>query len=268
MSMNQLRAFSFGGGVQSTACLVLAVQGRIDYPVFLFCNVGDDSENPKTLAYVEEHARPYAEAHGVELHTIQKLRRNGEPETLLGRLNRVQRSIDIPVRMRSGAPGNRKCTPDFKIKVVAGWLKARGATEEVPALIGLGISVDEIGRANVSRIPHVVNAHPLLDLGMNRADCRSIIAGAGLPVPPKSACWFCPMRKPSAWGEMAREDPEHFTAAAELEAMLNRRRGELGKDPVWLTRFNAPLTNLFGQVQEAFDLGEDPDGCESGYCWT
>ncbi len=28
----QLRVFSYGGGVQSTACLVLASQGRIDFP--------------------------------------------------------------------------------------------------------------------------------------------------------------------------------------------------------------------------------------------
>jgi len=51
-----LKAFSFGGGVQSTAALVLAAQGRIDYHTFLFCNVGEDSENPDTLTYVQEVA--------------------------------------------------------------------------------------------------------------------------------------------------------------------------------------------------------------------
>ncbi|WP_254897837.1 hypothetical protein [Kitasatospora sp. NA04385] len=35
-----IRSFSFGGGVQSTAALVLAAQGRIDYRTFLFANVG------------------------------------------------------------------------------------------------------------------------------------------------------------------------------------------------------------------------------------
>lgn len=38
-----LKAFSFDGGVQSTAALVLAAQGKPDYRTFLFCNVGDDS---------------------------------------------------------------------------------------------------------------------------------------------------------------------------------------------------------------------------------
>lgn len=46
-----LRVFSYGGGVQSTGALVLAAQGRIDFPTFLFCNVGDDSEHPGTLLF-------------------------------------------------------------------------------------------------------------------------------------------------------------------------------------------------------------------------
>ena len=48
-----LRTVSYGGGVQSTALLVLAAQRQIDYSIFLFANVGDDSENPATLRYLE-----------------------------------------------------------------------------------------------------------------------------------------------------------------------------------------------------------------------
>jgi 3'-phosphoadenosine 5'-phosphosulfate sulfotransferase (PAPS reductase)/FAD synthetase len=52
----ELRAFAYGGGVHSTAALVLAAAGRIDFPVFLFANVGDDSEHPATLRYVRDLA--------------------------------------------------------------------------------------------------------------------------------------------------------------------------------------------------------------------
>jgi hypothetical protein len=44
--MTALRTFSYGGGWQSTAALVLAAQGRLDYRVFVFANVRDDSEYP------------------------------------------------------------------------------------------------------------------------------------------------------------------------------------------------------------------------------
>jgi hypothetical protein len=54
-----LRFFSYGGGVQSTAALVLAAQGKIDYPVFLFANVGDDSEHPGPVALSGFHCVMY-----------------------------------------------------------------------------------------------------------------------------------------------------------------------------------------------------------------
>ncbi|MGW1662787.1 hypothetical protein [Streptomyces microflavus] len=62
-----IRSISYGGGVQSTALLVLAAQERIDFRTFLMANVGDDSEHPGTLRYLEEYARPFAAEHGIEL---------------------------------------------------------------------------------------------------------------------------------------------------------------------------------------------------------
>lgn len=53
-----LRTISYGGGVQSTALLVLAATGRIDFTTFLMSNVGDDSEHPDTLTYVHDVAVP------------------------------------------------------------------------------------------------------------------------------------------------------------------------------------------------------------------
>ena len=113
-----LRTFSFGCGRQSMAALILAARGEIDFPTFLFCNVGDDSENPATLDYFFEYAGPYAERHGIGM---LELRRGGKYRSLLDRLvNGSKRTIDIPVRMAgAGAPTRRTCTGDFKIAVVA-----------------------------------------------------------------------------------------------------------------------------------------------------
>ncbi|WP_225991310.1 adenine nucleotide alpha hydrolase family protein [Actinomadura montaniterrae] len=188
-----IRAFSYGGGWQSTAALVLAAQGRIDFRTFLFANVGDDSEHPATLAYVRDHAAPYAAAHGIEVRELHRIRRDGTTETLYGRLMREgSRSIPIPVRMSNGAPGTRSCTADFKIRVIGRWLKAHGASPENPATIAIGISLDEIHRANTRRHEAYERiVYPLLDLRIRRTDCPRIIRSAGLPVPPKSSCWFC-----------------------------------------------------------------------------
>ncbi|XRQ07579.1 hypothetical protein ACN3XK_65600, partial [Actinomadura welshii] len=192
-SCGPIRAFSYGGGWQSTAALVLAAQGRIDFSTFLFANVGDDSEHPATLRYIRDHAAPYAAAHGIDLRELHRIRRDGTTETLYGRLTREgSRSIPIPVRMSNGAPGTRSCTADFKIRVIGRWLKAHGASPANPATIAIGISLDEIHRANTRRHePYERIVYPLLDLGIRRTDCPRIIRSADLPLPPKSACWFC-----------------------------------------------------------------------------
>jgi hypothetical protein len=268
-----LRVVSYGGGVQSTALLVLAAQRIIDFPVFLFANVGDDSEAPETLAYLHAHALPYAQANGIEVHVLDRVRRDGSVETLYGRLTKPgSRSLPIPVRMSNGAPGTRSCTADFKIRVIGKWLKAHGASPSRPATVGIGISLDEIVRLNKRRaMPYEHPVYPLLDHHppLRRSDCQRIIAAAGLPVPPKSSCWFCPMHRPAAWAEMRRDRPALFTRACQLETQLNQRRTQLGKDPVWLTRFNRPLALLPAAQDTLPGLDDDSSGlCDNGSCFT
>ncbi|MEU6817783.1 phosphoadenosine phosphosulfate reductase [Streptomyces sp. NPDC046860] len=267
----QLRVFSFGGGVQSVACLVLAAQGRIDFDVFLFANVGEDSEDPRTLDYFRQHAQPYAAAHNIQLEELHRIRRDGSTETLWGRLTREgSRSLPIPVRMANGAPGTRQCTADFKIRVIGKWLKQLGASAESPAKVGVGISVDEIQRANNRRCePYEQITYPLLDLGLRRTDCHRVIRAAGLPVPPKSACFFCPFHRPETWREMRRTAPELFARSCQLESILNERRATLGKDPVYLTRFGKPLDRAIPDGWDTlFDEWDETALCDSGRCFT
>lgn len=269
--MTELRSISYGGGVQSTALLVLAAQKRIDFPLFLMANVGDDSENPATLRYLEEYAKPYAAEHGIELAVLDRVRRDKTIETLWKRLTRPgSRSLPIPVRMSNGAPGTRSCTADFKIKVIGKELKRRGATPAAPATIGIGISVDEIHRANARKVePHEEIVYPLLDLGLRRIDCQRVIREAGLPVPPKSSCFFCPFHRPETWHDLRRNEPELFERSCQLEELLNERRDELGKDHVYLTRFGKPLRQAIPEGVDLLPMFDESDGsCDSGWCFT
>lgn len=272
MSDERLRVVSYGGGVQSTALLVLAAQGEIDYRTFLFSNVGDDSEHPATLGYIRDVAMPFAEAHGLTIQELRRTKRTGETETLLGRLTKEgSRSLPIPVRMSNGAPGTRSCTMNFKIRVIGKWLKAAGASEESPATVAIGFSTDEMHRCNRKKAqPWEVPDYPLIDpLMLSRTGCEEVIANAGLPVPPKSACYFCPFHRPQTWGEMRRDEPDLFWKSVELERTLNERRDALGKDHVWLTRFNRPLDEAIGEAQDSlFGCPDGPESCDEGHCWT
>lgn len=267
-----LTTLSYGGGVQSTALLVLTATGQLPpIDAALFCNVGDDSEHPATLAYVRDVAIPWATERGVTVHELQRVKRDKSIETLMGRLTREgSRSLPIPVRMSNGAPGNRLCTADFKIAVVGKWLKQHGAKADNPAEVWIGISVDEIHRANNKRVePYERPRYPLLDLGLDRSACMRVIANAGLPVPPKSSCFFCPFHRPQMWSEMRRDTPDLFEKSAQLEDLLNERRAVLGKDPVYLTRFAMPLREAIGTAQDMLPgFGPDADTCDSGHCWV
>ncbi|MFD3511986.1 phosphoadenosine phosphosulfate reductase [Streptomyces sp. NPDC058657] len=264
-----LHAVSYGGGVQSTALMVLAARGEIPFKTFLFANVGEDSEDPETLEYVRRVAAPYAKTNALDLHLLDRTTRSGNTETLWGRMTREgSRALPIPIRMSNGAPGTRGCTRDFKIQVTGRWLKAHGACAATPATVAVGISLDEISRANNRRTERYENVvYPLLDLGLRRTDCQRVIADAGLPMPPKSACWFCPLKPLGSWREMRRDRPALFFKACALEKALNESRAWDGKgaDPVFLTRTGRPLNRAVAAAQEVlpFDVG-----CDSGWCMT
>jgi len=251
------RAFSFGGGVQSVAALVLAARKKIFFDVFMFANVGEDSEEEKTLAYLRETAIPYARANGISLVEVS---RSGE--TLYQRTIREERSIGIPVRMENGAPGHRQCTTLYKRAVVR---KALGKGDHI---VGLGISWDEIERmATDSGYRNISNEYPLIDLRMTREDCEKLIASEGIPVPPKSACWFCPFHRLNHWRDLRQKSPETFKKAAELERMLIDKSVSLGRRPVYLTRKGRPLEEAV-DPQMIILFGDDESSCESGYCMT
>lgn len=267
-----IRAISYGAGVQSTALLVLAAQGHIDFPLFLMANVGDDSEHPATLDYLHDVATPYAEEHGIELHVLnRRMVRDGSVRTLYQNLtNPEHRSVGIPARMPSGAPGTRACTQDFKINVVARYLRERGATEEAPAIVGIGISLDEIQRANGrSEIAWQRVVYPLISVGedtglkLRRDDCTRLIRDAGLPVPPKSSCYFCPFHSMETWADMKRNEPDLFAKAAALEDTINAKRAD--SYPVWLSPAMIPLRDAVSDDEVLFDAH---GSCDSGWCFT
>lgn len=262
-----MRVFSYGGGVQSTAVMVLIAEGKLQYDHVVFANVGDDSENPRTLEYIRDIARPYMAEHGINFVEVQKRNRKGEPVTLRNSIMNNDGRIPIPAWLPSGAFGYRNCTVDFKLKIVAKLLKQNGATPDDPATVGLGISTDEWTRArNDSGITWERLEYPLLDLMFSRRDCMWIINGAGLPQPPKSSCYFCPFHRQSAWEELRRDEPDLFDKAVEIDYHIREKRAELGKDGMYLHYRRIPLDKAIG-LQMVFDFNENDLPCDSGYCF-
>lgn len=263
-----LAVISYGGGVQSTALLVLAVRGEIPFHEAVFANVGDDTEHPETLRYVRSVIFPWARAHGFPLHEVRRTIR-GQSVSLYRFTVERERAFVLPVWFaHSRAHGQRNCTVDWKIQPIARWLRARGATPENPALVALGISVDEWHRARTdSGIPWERLAYPLLDLRLTRSDCARIVQEAGLPVPPKSACWFCPFQSDARWRVLRQQHPHLWRRAVELDEHIRARFEKLGRGTVFLYKRCVPLATLSSAEQMTLPFDDEEAGCDGGWCF-
>ena len=78
--------------------------------------------------------------------------------------------------------------------------------------------------------------YPLMEWGFNRERCKEIIATAGLPVPIKSACYFCPASKKQEIAWLQENHPELLERALAIEqnaqAKLRSVKG-LGRSFSW-----------------------------------
>lgn len=271
------RVFSFGGGVQSVAVMVLQIQGMLPAPFdeYVFANVGDDSESPDTLTYMDEVIVPLAQRHGVTLTTVQKTLR-GKPETLLQSIVRDNATIPIPVHMQGGSKSNRTCTIEWKVRVVDKYIRAHHRNQHVE--IGIGFSTDETRRLNGraegwndryndrSRYGFWKRfTYPLLELGTSRTQAKKIITDFGLPEPARSACWFCPFLSRNRRIEQKRNEPHLWQAACELEDAINEKRRRLGRDDVYLHPDRYPISEVPDQMT-LYDAFEDDLACGEGYC--
>lgn len=80
------------------------------------------------------------------------------------------------------------------------------------------------GLADIARDPELPPFHlryalryPLREWGLDRNACGRVIVNAGLPLPPKSACFFCPAMKEAEIHELRTADPVSFALALEME---------------------------------------------------
>jgi hypothetical protein len=83
--------------------------------------------------------------------------------------------------------------------------------------------------------------YPLRDWGMDREACIRLILDQGLPVPPKSACFFCPAAKPFEIAALKRDDPESYALAIEMER-LYRDGHHFRGDNVWTVKAKHKVT--------------------------
>ena len=106
----------------------------------------------------------------------------------------------------------RWCTDKFKRQKLETYY---GKDKEI--IVYLGIAYDEKHRAKIDKKGKITYKYPLIENGITRQDCIEIIEEAGLKVPPKSGCWFCPFQSKNSWIKLLRDHPDQYELAVQLE---------------------------------------------------
>lgn len=264
---------SLGAGVQSTALVILSVLGlhgcpRADCAIF-----ADTQDEP---AWVYRHLNTlsaWAADRGMPVHVTTKgcLSRD-VGDRLTGKKSRFA-AIPAWTRGKDGraAPLRRQCTREYKIeplerkvRELLGYRKYQRTRHKVACL--LGISTDEITRVKASRTPWVTNLFPLVDAVLSRRDCVRIIQEAGLPVPKKSACVFCPYHDDRYWAELQARHPEEYARAVAFDQAIRDMSNTGIAQPVFLHRSLQPLGEIdFARQATLPGLDQFNNECE-GMC--
>jgi hypothetical protein len=167
-----------------------------------------------------------------------------------------------PFFVASGGMLHRQCTQDFKILPIIKKVReliglkrgARGPKVAVAEQL-IGISLDEFTRMKPSRLSYIRHSWPLVDNRITRSDCLRWLSSRGFPIPPKSACTFCPYHDDSMWRDMKANDPESFSDAVRIDAAI--RSGVLAqrsKTEWFVHRSLKPLSEV--DFRSAEDAGQ------------
>jgi hypothetical protein len=259
-------AVAYGLGVDSTAMLIEFVHRGIRPDLILFADTG--GEKPETYAYLPVIQRYLKTVGFPAIVTVRYVPKRASYHTL-------EQQCLTTATLPSLAYGGKSCslkykrTPQDKYILQAyppAEIMRRGqrvvraigfdATERrrtfahVVKAIGLDAgeehrltwmqpTADKVrrpGREEWLDRHFFVYWYPLIEWGYDRARCQQIIKQAGLPVPMKSACFFCPASKKQEILWLQEHHPELLERALDIErnaqAKLTSVKG-LGRSYSW-----------------------------------
>lgn len=193
---------AYGMGVDSTAMLVGLASRGIRPDAILFADTG--GEKDETYAYLDV-INPWLEKQGFPQVVVVK--------NVVGNFKHyppyhsLEENCLTNGTLPSEAFGFGSCSLKWKATPQKKWLKAWqpaidcwAAGGKVLRAVGFDASgADKKRRCAAESIddPAFEYWYPLQDWGWDRARCAAEIAAAGLPVPPKSSCFFCPNMNPA-----------------------------------------------------------------------
>ncbi|SEB72457.1 3'-phosphoadenosine 5'-phosphosulfate sulfotransferase (PAPS reductase)/FAD synthetase [Pseudomonas saponiphila] len=243
---------SYGAGTNSTAMLVEMVKRGMRVDLITFADTG--GERRENYEYLEMFSG-WLVARGFP--SIVTVRKGGRPETLEENCHRMK-------MLPSVAYGFKSCSQKYKGEpqdaYCNNWEPAKAAwTSGQKVIKCIGYDAGEPQRAKFDEDKKYKWRYPLIEWDMGREECIKSIRAAGLPLPGKSSCFFCPNSKQHEILSLP-DDLKERAIAIERGANLTSVKG-LGRRWRWedLIASDRDQMRLFDDSHQ-----EMPCGCYDG----
>ena len=222
-----IRVLNYGGGTNSTALAVLAVNLGLPLDIIVFADTG--SERPETIEYVSMFSAWLVEQGYPPVTVVRWIRVRGDWK---GRFIPLHEWCEHFETLPSRAFGLSGCTSKWKQQPVDKHLRAHPLVV-AEHLAGrrverwIGYDADEPSRFERMQRKNPAGdlwawRAPLVARDLGREECVQLIEGAGLSLPGKSACWLCPaMRKPEI-DALSEQHPSLLARALRIESTAIR----------------------------------------------
>lgn len=241
---------SYGGGTQSTAMLLMCLEGELERPDYVvFADTG--SEMPHTYEVVEIMKERCKEA-GLEFVTVK-----------------AKKPLDEAYFAKGGLPviGIRSCTSKWKIEPINRFMRSivGMGRRKILAISWIGITTEERRRATPSTNQWTSRRYPLLEKHMSRDDCIYYCEKRGITVK-KSGCFLCPYQHAQQWAKLKREHPDLFARSLELE---KKARAKGFKGGLWGSSRSIEAFNHTHTLDDfGFEIQVDSEKCAvEGSCF-
>lgn len=229
----------YGMGVDSTAMLVGLHRHGLRPDLITFADTG--GEKPETLEYLET-INPWLDSVGFPRVTVcKKETLDTTPyDDLAGNCSHNATLPSLAFGMKSCSIKWKQGPQDYVLQGCKSgpnkrdphplWIQAQALGTKPIKLIGY-----DNGKADLRRSKKLKDedanfryVYPLQAWEWERDDCVKAIVQAGLPVPLKSACWFCPASQKWELWWLAGAHPDLFMRALDIE-----HRAMIGKHSRW-----------------------------------
>jgi hypothetical protein len=217
-------AVSNGGGVNSVSMLIGMAERSIVPDLIEYADPGrwldDPAEKRETYEYMDNWLAPFLARVGFPPVTVVR-----HPTDTL--YTSCIRNGTLPSKAY-GFPG---CSVKFKHQLMEAHEHKLFGDGYVIAK-AIGYHAEETRRSDIeakdTKHGHCEYRYFLREWGWKQADCIAAIQRAGMPIPMKSACYFCPSSKKHEIIWLAEKHPDLFAKAVALEENAKAYHAERG----------------------------------------